>query len=165
MPRGRSADSKVWRAAPDAKRIVDHLIATLVDKETGELVHGHLATANIMCLAKPKASVSGGKVNVAKIRVASARDKALWLMAGGEGGLHYTIEVGADAWDLADEHIREIVMDHELCHANEPDEDDRGRLTPHDVQEFSSIIKRYGTDYDRDVQAFVRAARERKQVE
>jgi hypothetical protein len=63
--------------------------------------------------------------------------------------------IGHDAWEKLSAEQRIIVLDHELCHAAGQDLLGRWTLTGHDVEEFSAIIRRYGT-WTADLQLFAK---------
>jgi hypothetical protein len=76
--------------------------------------------------------------------------------------------LNAEAWKQLDDKQRAALVDHELCHATEQcdkngepvlDERDRKvyRMRKHDIEEFTCIVKRYGT-YKSDLEEFVRQA-------
>ena len=53
------------------------------------------------------------------------------------------------------------VLDHLLCHAAGRDgETDEWKLAPHDVQEFTAVIKRHGLDGSPGLRSFVEAAKQ-----
>lgn len=88
-------------------------------------------------------------------------------------GRDFVIILNADAWKELDDRQRRALIDHELCHAApslDPDtgdqkEDDSGRklwrLRKHDIEEFSSIVERYGL-YKADLASFAEAANRRR---
>ena len=62
----------------------------------------------------------------------------------------YLIEFSNKVWEKIDEKTKEIVMLHELKHIliiNKEDGETVMSLAPHDVQDFSSILKKYGVDW------------------
>jgi hypothetical protein len=71
------------------------------------------------------------------------------------GRFAYVIVIGLDAWEKLSTDQRRIVLDHELCHAAGQDPQGRWTLTGHDVEEFSAIIRRYGT-WTADLQIFAK---------
>ncbi len=60
------------------------------------------------------------------------------------GGCQLVLEVAKEVWDKLDTNQREAVIDHELSHVLVDDESGKVSLIEHDVNEFGSIIKRYG---------------------
>ncbi len=62
----------------------------------------------------------------------------------------YLIEFSNKVWEKIDEKTKEFVMLHELKHIliiNKEDGETVMSLAPHDVQDFSSILKKYGVDW------------------
>lgn len=134
MRKARSEKVKVeWHRMPEVEAIVQEIVA----KD-----HRHLERAKILVLGKPKASMRGGKVNIAKAKRATEALNA--LVREELGAVHYLIEVGVDIWDELDSKKRRIVLDHELCHFTGQDDKGKWQLVGHDVEEFTAIIRRHG---------------------
>lgn len=81
---------------------------------------------------------------------------------------HFLIILDQDYWRAASPRLREILVYHELCHAvqavdkfGSPRFDKDGApmwaLRGHDVEEFTSVVQRYGAWND-DIERFVAAA-------
>lgn len=120
--------------------------------------HRHLERARILVLGKPKAAKrSGGKVNVAKAKRATPALNALVKDELGE--VHYLIELGLDAWDKLDTKVRRIVLDHELCHFAGQGEAGKWTVVDHDVEEFTTILRRHGA-WHVSLEMFVREAKQ-----
>ena len=66
-------------------------------------------------------------------------------------GFDYLIEMSGELWDTLDDKTKAILMEHELKHVcpvmNEKSGEWEFKLRDHDVQDFSSIIKKYGVDW------------------
>jgi membrane glycosyltransferase len=66
-------------------------------------------------------------------------------------GFDYLIEMSGEVWDALDEPTRYILMLHELMHLLPVMNDKTGnwdfKLRDHDIQDFSSLIKKYGIDW------------------
>lgn len=66
-------------------------------------------------------------------------------------GFHYVVEVSGDVWDKLEEGTQEVLMEHELLHANPVMNDKNGeweyKLRKHDYEDFSVIIQKYGIDW------------------
>lgn len=117
----------------------------------------------------------------ARIAVAFVRGKRpdpdghLWLGSMKRVGLldrelhgnDWILRLNGDAWDAADARRREALVHHELCHAA-PVVDDNGtqateagrlkwRVRRHDVEEFVSVVERYGITHA-GLEAFAKAA-------
>jgi hypothetical protein len=58
----------------------------------------------------------------------------------------FVVEICAYAWQFLDEKQKEALVDHELCHLALDEDKGKGTPTmrPHDVEEFSEIVKRHG---------------------
>lgn len=63
----------------------------------------------------------------------------------------YLIEMSGELWDSLDSPTQKILMEHELRHImpiiNDKTGDCKYQIRPHDVEDFSSIIKKHGTDW------------------
>jgi hypothetical protein len=68
----------------------------------------------------------------------------------------FVIEIVKHVWGQLDEKSKLALVDHELCHCWVDDEGNL-KITPHDLEEFNSIVRRYGLWRD-DVVAFLDAA-------
>ena len=66
-------------------------------------------------------------------------------------GFHYVIEVSGEIWSKLGDDIKEILVYHELLHANPVMNEKKGewdyRLRDHDVKDFYAIIKKHGVDW------------------
>ena len=80
----------------------------------------------------------------------------------------FVITISEPVWDVLPPEKREALVDHELCHAwseasqnEDDDEADPVKMSvrPHDLEEFSCIVRRHGLWRD-GVKAFVEAANE-----
>jgi Putative phage metallopeptidase len=142
----REPVNKEWKRLADAEELVAELIKDH---------HPELEDCLVFCFGKPKSTRRNGRMNVAKIRVASEFHKAL---AGTD--VNYIIEIGLDFWQPAlKRELRVPLLDHELNHAIGKDAKGRPHLTGHDVEEFEEIIRRYGI-WEPGLQAFVKACQE-----
>jgi DNA-binding FrmR family transcriptional regulator len=63
-------------------------------------------------------------------------------------GYHFIITIAYPTWQELDDKIRLAVLDHELEHCFVEDDEKTGEpkyaVLPHDVEEFSTIIRRHG---------------------
>jgi len=77
-------------------------------------------------------------------------------------GYDFVFLVNHEAWNQGrlDEQQKRLLIDHQLCHAavcmdsnGEPKQDEKGRQVfrkrKHDVEEFTEVMSRYGTDINR----------------
>lgn len=133
--------------------------------------HPHLKEARIALAGrsgwKPDAD---GNLRLGQCRKAGDLDQQLH-------GYDFVIILNADAWsdtDVLDEQGREIILDHELSHAQVErdkdgqvvkDEDGRPkwRLRRHDVEEFHQIVSRHGA-WTHTLEEFASVALDRKQA-
>jgi hypothetical protein len=81
-----------------------------------------------------------------------------------DGDPFFAIVISAPIWDILPDDKRRILVSHELEHCIvEYDEDDENpavklSIKPHDLEEFTSIVKRFGLWRD-DVKEFIEAAK------
>jgi predicted metallopeptidase len=86
-----------------------------------------------------------------------------------DGDPFYVITIALPIWDLLPEKSKIALVDHELCHTHaeycEDDEDPAVKLsmTPHDLEEFSCIVRRHGLWRD-DIKDFVETAKKTAEV-
>lgn len=119
-------------APPEIMAIVDrHIAAHFPQLRGAKLVVGIRQTA------KP---VDGGKATVAATGVSDTAN-----------GFDYMVWFAWDAWQMLDDHGREAIVFHELCHC---DRDEQGRPTikDHDAEVFNAEIELYG-DWWKSAQA------------
>jgi predicted metallopeptidase len=78
----------------------------------------------------------------------------------------YVIIISEPVWEVLPQDKRVALVDHELCHAwakaNQKEDDDESDLVklslrPHDLEEFSCIVRRHGL-WREDIEDFVEAA-------
>ena len=66
-------------------------------------------------------------------------------------GNDYLIEMSGELWDALDDTVRYVLMQHELMHIlpvmNDKTGDWKFELRRHDIEDFSSIIKKHGIDW------------------
>lgn len=89
-----------------------------------------------------------------------------------DGEPFFVITISKDVWDVLPAAKREALVDHELCHAwaeASQKEDTDGEeppiklsVKPHDLEEFSCIVRRHGLWAD-DVKDFVESALKKKE--
>ena len=119
--------------------------------------HPELATARILYLFVDKASKRGGKEVLGKAQKVTG-----WTQFALERD--FMIVVAADKWNELDANQRTALVDHllERC-TGEEDEDDGGAMKwtmrDPDVQEFGSILQRYGA-WHQDLVSFVNVAQQ-----
>lgn len=149
-----------FKDAPEVKRIVDELI-----KRCREF--SHLRDANILCRFRIGQWSSRGKITLGQAKVLSAFERH-------ETGAELAVLINKDVWDMMTNHQREALIYHELCHFEQmtdkegsPKYDDNNRpmykVIGHDLEEFVSVVKRYGL-WMEDVKQLVKAADEHRQL-
>lgn len=157
---------KFWEA-PEVEKIANELIPKY---------HQHLIDFNVKIryVFTSKTPKSGGKEVWGTCRKVSGLNA--YLEGGSkEDGPFFVITISKDVWDLLPEEKKIILTDHELCHTaasiKQNKEDDDGfeqdnpiklSVKPHDLEEFSDIVRRYGL-WREDVQEFVEAALKSKE--
>ncbi len=66
-------------------------------------------------------------------------------------GKDYLIEMSGELWDSLDDSVRYVLMQHELMHIlpimNDKTGEWKFELRRHDIEDFSSIIKKHGIDW------------------
>ncbi len=117
-----------WKKAPD--HVLD-IVRRLIG-----LYHEPLQSARIGVIMRSEAPVTGGRVVLgaaekvsAKMQVYAPYDFLIWL--------------SADQYGTLAPLQREALIDHQLCHC-EWGEDAGTSIRPHDVEEFTEILERYG---------------------
>lgn len=122
----------------------------------GEVIpkfHTDIASAKVCYLFRSKAGKNGSKVTLATASKVSGRLKALV-------GYDFIVEVAYDEWQNLNDMQRHALIDHELCHCGGEEDEQTGDmkwfLAPHDLEEFTDIVKRYGL-WKSDIQAFADA--------
>ena len=155
-----------YTPAPEVAKIAEELI---------EKYHGHLLDfkVRIEYVFTNKTPKKGGKEVWAYVRKISALNA---FLAGSEESSDdfFVMVVSEPVWEILPADKRTPLVDHELCHlwaeAQQVDEDDADAipenpvklsLSPHDVEEFSPIVRRWGL-WREDVEDFVNAALKKK---
>jgi hypothetical protein len=137
--------------------------------------HSHLreGEAEIEWLLRTNPKVQGGRQILGTCYLPSVqgqlKDFFMWMVERQFGRIpHFLIVLDKGYWDQSGPRAREILVYHELCHAKQavdqydaPKFDKDGRavwaLRGHDVEEFTSVVERYGA-WNADIQHFVSAA-------
>ena len=149
-----------WRDAPDLALLAAPILRAH---------HPHLAGIPIRFVWRSEMRTLRGSKAAGTCEIVTGRfaffvmteeEEALAEEAGCSGRMFW-IEIAADAWDGYDDHQRLALLDHEISHAGvERDEEKEGIqlvLIPHDSEEFTAIVNRYGA-WDSRIQALVNAA-------
>ena len=99
-------------------------------------LHHHLVNARIEYLYREKLERKGR----VRLGVASKAAARLQYLASCD----FVIEFNWEAWRILTAPQRIALVDHELSHCGRDDESGVWILVPHDVEEFSSIVGRWG---------------------
>lgn len=138
---------KEFSEAESVERIANGLIPNY---------HPELAEARIMYVFVDKAGTKNGRELWGK----SKKVSGLWEWALEKD---FVIEVAMDKWNDLDETQRTALVDHLLeCCTGEENEDDgsmKWKIRDPEVQEFASILKRYGV-WHAGLTSFVSIAKE-----
>jgi predicted metallopeptidase len=140
------SDSK-WERRADVETVVEHCV---------QRWHGHLSTANIVALARPKPGKKAGREVWATIKIASPKEQILYSDDG--EGIDYVLVVAKSVWSRLPNETRIALVDHELCHASGFDfESEKWTIRGHDIEEFGKVIERHGP-WTETVRAFMETA-------
>ena len=150
-----SKEKTIYTPAPEVKEIAEELIPKY---------HAHLAECNVRLdyVFVSKTPVKGGKDIWGTCRKITNLNAHL----AGEEQSFFVIVISEPVWDILPRDKKVALVDHELCHAwavfDQKEDDDNAEVVklsiiPHDVEEFSCIIRRHGLWKD-DVKAFVEEA-------
>ena len=117
-----------WRKAPD--HVLD-IVRRLID-----LYHEPLKDARIGVIMRSEAPVTGGRITYGKAEKVSAKAQV-------HVPYDFIIWLANDRYQSLAPLQREALIDHELCHC-QWDMDTGASIRPHDVEEFTEILQRYG---------------------
>ena len=118
----------VWTVAPP------HVIDTV--KRLIDLYHEPLKEARIGVIMRSEAPRAGGKIVYGKAEKVSPKTQV-------HVPYDFIIWLANDQYQLLAPFQREALIDHELCHC-QWDLDTGASIRPHDVEEFTEILERYG---------------------
>lgn len=134
--------------------------------------HGHLTDFNVHLdfVFVSKAPKRNGKEVWGQCRRVSGFNAYMADHQGDEP--FFVIIISEPVWDVLPLDKRLALVDHELCHAwaeaNQKEDDDEAdpvklSLRPHDLEEFSCIVRRHGL-WREDIEEFVENALKAKQA-
>ena len=123
-------DKKLWTANMELRPVAAPLIAEN---------HKHLMGLTIEYLFFSGDKKSGGRLVLGKAKRAGDE---LCELAGHH--IDFVITVSSDWWKTASDSERTALMDHELSHCSMDIETGQPMIVGHDVEEFSSVIRRNG---------------------
>lgn len=142
--------------AVEVKKIADELIPKY---------HNHLLDFSVKMEYRfiDKIPKKGGKEVWGTCRKISSLPASL-AADNPDGDDFFVIVISKPVWDILPDDKKVCLIDHELSHAwaeyNEDDENPAVKLSlrPHDMEEFTSIVKRYGM-WREGLREFVEAAK------
>jgi predicted metallopeptidase len=129
--------------------------------------HGHLIDFNVHLeyIFTDKTPKRNGKEVWGQCRKVSGFNAYLADQEGDDP--FFVIVISEDVWDVLPQNTKVALVDHELCHAwaeaSQKETTDGSEdviklsLQPHDLEEFSCIVRRHGL-WREDVESFVNAA-------
>ena len=125
-----------------------------------EAHHDHLEEARILFLFRDPAAKKGDRITLGTASLMTAKENAILTMGRKMAPYDFKIVLSHVDWMFADEPKRIALIDHELCHCTEVEDDKTGeksfKLTGHDLEEFNVIVERHGL-WKGDVEAFAEA--------
>ncbi len=120
-------------------------VITITDQMVAKY-HPEIRNLRIGLLFRNEAQLSKGSLVLAQVSKVSAKDQALI-------DFDVLIWVAQDYWNgKLNDHQRQALIDHELCHIRRKS-DGEIELINHDIQEFTTILNRWGL-WNRDLVAF-----------
>lgn len=133
----------IYSEAPDVLEIVNDLLPKFHAHLDGEL--------SFRCVYRSRAKEDGGRTVMASITLLSGRMRYFV-------GADVLIEVAEDVWDTLTEIQQVALVDHELCHIVENEDDPFPPFVArgHSIEEFTDIAERYGAVFP-DIQEFMEA--------
>jgi Putative phage metallopeptidase len=145
-----------YSPAPEVENVARDLI---------HLYHEHLATVRIDYVFATEALKEKGKIVWGRAKKVGGLNA--WLASKDQGydastpEEFFVIEIHRGTWLQIDAKCRKALVDHELHHLDVDLDTNKLSIRPHDLEEFTSIVRRYGL-WHADVEMFVRAAREKE---
>lgn len=145
-----------YTPASDVKEIANDLI---------EKYHHHLKDIRIEYVMSDKTPKSGGKEVWGQVRKIGSLPAFLAAdqdhQKAGDAEPFFVMIISEPIWENLLPTKKTALVDHELCHCGvEVDDEGKVKLTliPHDLEEFTSIVRRYGLWRD-DLRDFVNTAK------
>lgn len=137
-----------YEPAPEVEEVARKLINTH---------HSHLGPARIEYVFLSEAPKVNGKIEWGRAKKISGLNA--WLASESrerEPEEFFVIEIVKSIWLQLNERERQALIDHELTHC-EVEEDGKLSIKPHDLEEFNSIVRRYGL-WRPEIEFFMEAA-------
>lgn len=144
-----------YAPAPEVKEIAEQLIP---------LYHPHLSGARIEYVFTDKVTKRANKEVWGTMRKVS--NLAAYLAGDQQSRQQgvteefFVMTITEPIWEDLEEDKREALVDHELCHAMlqiDKKGDPKLSILPHDLEEFTAIVKRHGL-WREDVKRFAESA-------
>lgn len=150
--------------APDSG-VLEAIARPLIDDHYPDL---NDYSVRIEFVWRDKAANSGGKVKLASARKVSGLNAFLSREPGADyGNDYFVLEVARDTWEPLSHRQRVALIDHELAHMGVKVDPETGEfklvLIPHDLEEFTEIVRRHGLWRD-EVKNLVEAAEGHEQL-
>jgi len=133
---------------------VDKIAASLCNK-----YHPHLMGVDIQCVFLKNTPKSQDKLQFG--RSSKVTGYAAWLKSGFSADPFFLIEISWETWVQLTPPQKVALVDHELEHLGVK-QDGSMYIRGHDVEEFSSIVRRHGL-WKEDVEQFLESAQEFQQ--
>lgn len=152
-----------YKEAPEVKKIANELIPKY---------HSHLEEFNVRVdyLFMDKIPMKGDNEVWGQCRKITSLNAYLAADKISGGDPFFVIIISEPIWDILPEKEKMALIDHELCHTSaeyqEKDDEEpvlKISLKPHDMEEFSCIVKRHGMWRD-SIKDFVESARKDKVI-
>lgn len=145
--------------------------ASAVERLAREIIAEHrddLADVHIEYVFRSETADQGGKEVWGKARKVTGLNAYLAgdTAEGEEVDDFFVIEIAEPVWAVIEPEQRKALVDHELAHCTvtvNGNGETKLAIRPHDVEEFASIVRRYGLWRD-DVEQFLRAAADSGQL-
>jgi len=141
-----------YQPAPEVEEVARDLIHDY---------HPHLGSVRIIYVFASESLTEKGKVVWGRAKKVSGLNA--WLASENKSrdaatpDEFFVIEIHRATWLQLDEKCKKALVDHELSHCDVDIETSKLSLRPHDLEEFNSIVRRYGL-WRADVEYFIRAA-------
>jgi hypothetical protein len=152
-----------FKPAPEVEKIARELIREH---------HGHLLKRRVEFVFQEKAPKSGTKEIWGTARIMNGlaafmanRDQVEEYDDEAMNEDFFVITISEPVWGLLSERCRKALIDHELCHCWVEEKDEGGtslKLVHHDLEEFGSVVQRWGVWRD-DLDRFLSQAEKGRQ--
>ncbi|HMV51003.1 MAG TPA: putative metallopeptidase [Blastocatellia bacterium] len=139
-----------YSPAPEVEQIAQALILDY---------HTHLSTARIKFVFCAEPSKRRGQIVWGKAKLVTGLNA--WLVTPEDERSEdpepfFVLEIARLIWDQLDDKAQRALVDHELSHFDVDIDSGDYRLMPHDLEEFTSVVRRHGL-WRPEVSEFVKA--------